>query len=724
MKLMDYKYMFGLVILIYCSTGSAANLSLPNGGRVFVELISSEAAFRNTLAMVSPTNVAISVTGCTLEPADNLSELKLLSEKDSQHGCRVELDADATTPEVDAFPPNTVLQFEFCAKTSPGPNCTYLWSSNPASNSDGFDHLRTVELTPGFDYRLEWEDLPNGGDLDFNDLVAVIRTKPDTDGDGLWDDWETTGIDTDGDGLIDLTLPGADPNTKDVYLEIDYFDCAVGGGDCVTGDSHTHMPNSDVLTAMQDAFADAGITLHIDLDSAVSHHHFMTLGCGGIAPSSEIVDYDVIKAANFSADRRFAYHYMVFGHRQAPASSLSGCAELPGNDSIVTLGDWNTQCILGGGDGLQSVPQGDDIQIDQDIYSGPNLQCNTPVAAGDTGLVPFGSPVVGDGLMVGTPQQQAGTAMHELGHNMNLCHGGSMGQCNVDRKPNYISIMNRSFQTDGIGPFDGVGTLTAEIDFSSTVLDPLDENNNLNENLGIGTVVNITRYFCSGDIHESVLPGPEIDWNCINGIESSVTADINNDTNFSVLEGYDDWSNLKYDFHNSGNYEEGVHSTVALVDEIDFPSAQRIPKTIGIDVKPGSDTNPINPSSRGKIPVAILSNSVFDAPASILQPSLTFGSTGNEKSLTSCEVDDVNDDGALDLLCHFSTVLSNFSTDSTQARIRGMFRTGKTFSGSDSIRIVPKKRRKAKNEKEHDKWYANHEHKRDRDLNRRWRRNK
>src|SRR5262249_5457216 len=46
----------------------------------------------------------------------------------------------------------------------------------------------------------------------------------DTDGDALADEWEIRGIDFDEDGTVDLTLPGARPERRDVYVEIDAMD--------------------------------------------------------------------------------------------------------------------------------------------------------------------------------------------------------------------------------------------------------------------------------------------------------------------------------------------------------------------------------------------------------------------------------------------------------------------------------------------------------------------
>lgn len=175
--------------------------------------------------------------GCQLEASSGVSGLRLLSEKTSQRGCRVTLDADPATAGLQAFPAGAVLSFNMCAQTDADAQCEFVWSSNPGNNSDNFDHVRTTPLQaaqyPGQIFLMAWEDTPNGGDNDFNDLIVVVRIVPDTDGDGLWDDWETVGIDTDGDGTVDLNLPaeGANPLRRDVFVQIDFMDCAVAGGD-------------------------------------------------------------------------------------------------------------------------------------------------------------------------------------------------------------------------------------------------------------------------------------------------------------------------------------------------------------------------------------------------------------------------------------------------------------------------------------------------------------
>jgi tetratricopeptide (TPR) repeat protein len=70
----------------------------------------------------------------------------------------------------------------------------------------------------------------------------------DSDGDGLLDDWETGVADLNNDGQIDTTndinLSALEPTNppspqrKDVYLEIDWMDCSLGG--CASGDTHNH----------------------------------------------------------------------------------------------------------------------------------------------------------------------------------------------------------------------------------------------------------------------------------------------------------------------------------------------------------------------------------------------------------------------------------------------------------------------------------------------------
>ena len=137
---------------------SANDLVIPTGGRVSLELITSEAAFRNTLSIVSPA-IAVALSGCGLEPAGGLGGVHVLSEKNSQRGCRVELDADPATPGIQPFAASTTFRLGFCAQTDADDACEFVWSSDPASNSDAFDHVITTQTSPGV-FRLQWRTSP------------------------------------------------------------------------------------------------------------------------------------------------------------------------------------------------------------------------------------------------------------------------------------------------------------------------------------------------------------------------------------------------------------------------------------------------------------------------------------------------------------------------------------------------------------------------------------
>jgi len=115
------------------------------------------------------------------------------------------------------------------------------------------------------------------------------------------------------------------------------------------------------------------------------------------------------------------------------------------------------------------------------------------------------------------------------------------------------------------------------------------------------------------------------------------------------------------------------------------------PIMVTVDIKPGSDPNSINPKSRGKIPVAIFSTEAFDARRIVDLNSLAFGPTGDEGSLAFCNPggEDINEDGLLDLVCHFFTQTADFQCGDTQGILKGITTDGTRIEGRDSVRINP-----------------------------------
>jgi competence ComEA-like helix-hairpin-helix protein len=110
---------------------------------------------------------------------------------------------------------------------------------------------------------------------------------------------------------------------------------------------------------------------------------------------------------------------------------------------------------------------------------------------------------------------------------------------------------------------------------------------------------------------------------------------------------------------------------------------------VTIAIKPGSDTNHINPNSRGRTNVAILSTPEFDALAMIDRTTLRFGRTGEEESLHSCKEKgrDVNRDGLRDLICLFSIPATGFMTGDQVGALTGQTVDGIALRGSDPIRV-------------------------------------
>src|SRR5262249_11274810 len=156
-------------------------------------------------------------------------------------------------------------------------------------------------------------------------------------------------------------------------------------------------------------------------------------------------------------------------------------------------------------------------------------------------------------------------AMHELGHNLGLLHGGP--DC-YNNKPNYISMMNYRYYTGGIEVAASPGSVTpiscavesdcpagthcntltnacARVDYSDRDI-ALDETK-LDESAGLQGGVNDTdiawRHIVRPRTGYVRVPtnGSPIDWNNNGIIEIGVQFDVNGDTATNPMPGSNDW---------------------------------------------------------------------------------------------------------------------------------------------------------------------------------------
>jgi uncharacterized delta-60 repeat protein len=138
-----------------------------------------------------------------------------------------------------------------------------------------------------------------------------------------------------------------------------------------------------------------------------------------------------------------------------------------------------------------------------------------------------------------------------------------------------------------------------------------------------------------------------------------------------------------------GGYPSTAGSEVLVARYVGDPVGAT---SVKIDIKPGDYPNIVDLGSKGTIPVAILSTREFNAPKQVSSTSLKFGRTGNEASLASCSPpQDVNKDGMLDVLCHFTATRIGFQLGDTQGVLTGTTFGGDAIRGTDSVVVVSPK---------------------------------
>ena len=108
---------------------------------------------------------------------------------------------------------------------------------------------------------------------------------------------------------------------------------------------------------------------------------------------------------------------------------------------------------------------------------------------------------------------------------------------------------------------------------------------------------------------------------------------------------------------------------------------------IAIDIKPGSDpVNPVNPESKGVIPVAVLGSMDFDA-TQVDFSTVEFG-PGKASPVHDGHVENVNGDGFDDMVFHFNTQDTGITCGDTEATLLGETFGGDVFTGTDSVKTA------------------------------------
>ena len=169
--------------------------------------------------------------------------------------------------------------------------------------------------------------------------------------------------------------------------------------------------------------------------------------------------------------------------------------------------------------------------------------------------------------------------------------------------------------------------------------------------------------------------------------------------------GATDWTFFAHVFEQAGTYvlEASVTNEydawqdswlclddVAVTGLVATPSNAPLPAPTGlsvaIDVKPGSDANPIQLKAKGKLPVAILGSAAFD-PSTVDVGTLLLGPGGAMAAHEDGHLEDVDGDGYLDLVVHFPIQDLGLVSGDAAIELVGSLYDGVPFQASDVVSV-------------------------------------
>ena len=346
------------------------------------------------------------------------------------------------------------------------------------------------------------EIAPNGLLSDCVSLSAVVLSVnvQDDDGDGLLDAWEKAGKTTA--GLVDplgrplplLGAMGAEPDRRDLFVEIGYMDTAATTYGGVAAAAHSHLPGPAALKLMGEAFAAAPIAVHFDVGpgyaagEAAPYVIAPAYARGGEAISEQVTvcppgaEPWVCQFSAYPGTVGWKSGFRFLRDQALAVTPLAGSPGLPaGADLEAFCGVPGYACTRRFDPERQQMfhyalfahaiglPKSEDpASLDFHI---PRTNAGIADFPGGDVMVTLGGFADVDGKPIGTPFMQASTLMHELGHNLELRHGG--GALEPNCKPTYFSVMNYLYQLRGL--LDDGGSPNLGFSSNGPAIDPVAE---------------------------------------------------------------------------------------------------------------------------------------------------------------------------------------------------------------------------------------------------------
>ena len=589
--------------------------------------------------------------GLALQPAINIASLETLqgfykTPSDKSARLTAIVGSGLGNPNDRLLFNNTVI----ASNPFPAGSAVQRGWANPTFDVTALMNLATNSSVYGETVTAKIDHQPATGAQDCLSLGTVIfsTTVKDIDKDGLPDGLEDApaGLkDPDNTDLPNLNAMGANSGHKDLFVEFSSMWAAPGtsygsvnapikpGTPTVTDlNGHHHRPTPEMLKMIGDTYAGRGVTPHFDVGDITSYHslgvvnhtdwvddYTSTAADGYLVPTAlarggEIIkevacdvndpecqfgDYpgtvgwkfgaeflkespvgdlgEELQAADlpawfagtvhrqrFDPARRGLFHFLLNVHARGRAKSPFPCLV----NGLPAPFDSNngTSCTTN------------------------NPDFHVPTSSSGVAELPGGMALVAHGLweeFVGKPFVRASTTFHELGHNLNLWHGGVPGifgskalntatYIEPNCKPNFLSSMSYVFQINGL--FDNADQI--HVDYSATTYSGLTETAPLTDvTLGAsspyraawfapaGSALAVlqggsaAKRFCGGLLFDPLNPPAPmarvqanlttdaIDWNGDQLVNSSGPQDVNFDGQLTgppkALNGYNDWANIR-----------------------------------------------------------------------------------------------------------------------------------------------------------------------------------